>query len=219
MPGRPFAAETKHNNYFSHSRAPFELNTETNQTITTQNITQWIANNNVDNTISEMATVIMTFKPGIDDDAEIFKSTTAQITSNVARGYSVLNQLIAVGEFSDNNLNHEKIINFTTQMNKNGFIKTLQEAINTLKFKGRSLDELQKLTAQYKNGRNLIDILQYGQRALMKPNFKPNGYNQYRQSPSYEQYRAVCNYHMFELLYQGKAIIIPMATVVSLHQF
>ena len=189
------------------------MNTETNQTITTQNITQWIANNNVDNTISEMATVIMTFKPGIDDDAEIFKSTTAQITSNVARGYSVLNQLIAVGEFSDNNLNHEKIINFTTQMNKNGFIKTLQEAINTLKFKGRSLDELQKLTAQYKYGRNLIDILQHGQRALMKPNFKPNGYNKYRQLPSNEQYRAVCNYHMFELLYQGKAIIIPMASI------
>ena len=155
----------------------------------------------------------MSFKPGIDNDAEIFKSTSAQITNNVARGYAVLNQLIAVGEFSDNNLNHEKINYFVEQINNNGFMETLQQTIDTLKFKGRSLVELQKLTAQYKYGRNLIDILQHGQRALMKPNFKPNGYNNYRQSPSYEQYRAVCNYHMFELLYQGKAIIIPMANI------
>ena len=155
----------------------------------------------------------MSFKPDIDNDAEIFKSTSAQITNNVARGYAVLNQLIAVGEFSDNNLNHEKNNYFVEQINNNGFMETLQQTIDTLKFKGRSLVELQKLTTQYKYGRNLIDILQHGQRALMKPNFKPNGYNNYRQSPSYEQYRAVCNYHMFELLYQGKAIIIPMANI------
>ena len=80
----------------------------------------------------------MSFKPDIDNDAEIFKSTSAQITNNVARGYSVLNQLIAVGEFSDKNLNHEKINYFIEQINNKGFMEILQQSINILKFKIKS---------------------------------------------------------------------------------
>lgn len=200
-------------NNFSITRAPHELDTEENKQFIINNINTWITTQQVDSTISDMATVIMTFKPGIINDAANFKSTPLQIKNNVSRGFAVLNQLIAVGEFSDNNLNYEKLKQISEQVENNGFIKTLQYYTNLLKFQGHSLDQLIQLTANYKYGKNLLDILQNGQRALMKPEFKPNGYKRYRQSSSYEQYRAVCNYHMFELLNQGKAIIIPKSII------
>ena len=197
----------------SSTRAPQELNIDENQMNTINNIQQWIIDQNVDNKISEMATVIMTYKPGIINDAEIFTSSNDQIKSNVMRGYAILNQLIAVGEFSDDNLDTEKVQNYIDQIKNKGFNQTLQDATESLKFQGSSADELKHLTSQYKHGDKLMDILHHGQRSLMKSNFRPNGYVGYRQSSSYHNYRAVCNHHMFELLNQGKAVIIPMSII------
>ena len=63
------------------------------------NIKNWIIDSNVNQIISQMATVIMTHKPGINDNGEIFEASNEQIKINVTHAYSVLNQLIAVGIF------------------------------------------------------------------------------------------------------------------------
>ena len=76
----------------------------------------------------------MTSKPGIMNVAENFKSTQLQTKNNVSRGFATLNQLIAVGDFSDNNLNFEKLKQTSEQVESNGFIQTLQHHTNLLKF-------------------------------------------------------------------------------------
>ena len=151
----------------------------------------------------------MNYKPGINDIGEIFKSSSEQITINVTRAYNILNQLIAVGNFIDSNLNMSKVVQCSNQILSNGFVNTLQQSINKLKFRGLNNNQLTKITQHYKHGERLMDIMNHGQRAIMIPAFTPNGCNGYRQSKSYHDYRAVCNYHMFELLEQGKAIIVP----------
>ena len=55
-----------------------------NTSKTADNINNWITENNV-NQISQMATVIMTHKPGLNSISEIFKSTNEQTIINVTR--------------------------------------------------------------------------------------------------------------------------------------
>ena len=53
-------------------------------------------------------------------------------------------------------------------------------------------NELHKLSAKFIHGSNLMDIMSHGQRAIMVPEFNPNGGNGYKQAKSYYDYRAVC---------------------------
>ena len=183
--------------------------TKANISQTVDNINNWITENNVNNQISQMATVIRTHKPGLDNISEIFKSTNEQTIINVTRAYKILNQLIAVGNFSDDELDMSKVLQYSTSISSNGFTTILQQSINKLKYQGINKNKLHKLSETFTQGSNLMDIMSYGQRAIMIPEFKPNGGNGYKQSKSYFDHRAVCNFHMFKLLEQGRAIIVP----------
>ena len=93
LPGRPSHVTSDTNNNYSFTRAPHELDSEENKQLIINNINTWINTQQVDSTISEMANVIMTSKPGIMNVAENFKSTQLQTKNNVSRGFVTLNQI------------------------------------------------------------------------------------------------------------------------------
>ena len=76
------------------------------------------------------------------------------------------------------------------------------------RFKGLGEAELAASAVGFKHSDLLMDLKRNGQRAFVKPSFRPNGGRNFRQSKSYNDNSALCNKHIFKLLTAGKAVIV-----------
>ena len=95
----------------------------------------------------------------------------------------------------------------------NGLASTLQDRIDSIRYRGLSRDQLIVSMGQYPLATNMLDLLDHGQRAPMKPEFIPNGGIRVRQSKSYREHSSLCNKHLFKLQSEGDAIIIEKSSL------
>ena len=169
----------------------------------------WITDNDADDTVREMGGLFFPFDRG--KDGALFRTSTAEVKEYENRAQLVIEESLTRREFKDSDLDMSLVEADIQLIREMGLSKALHVKTEKLRFMGGQKDEIlaEVNESGYPLKSNLIDLLQNGQRSFMKPDFVPNGGVHYRQSISYRDHRQLSNWHMFQLLEQGRALIIP----------
>jgi hypothetical protein len=128
----------------------------------------------------------------------------------------IMEEPLVSGDFSDNDLDMSMVLRDSKAVKSFGLAETLNERIKSIRYRGLDRKDFVDSLESYPLAPNLLDLMDHGQRAFMKPNFKPNGGLRFKQSKSYKQYTALCNRHLFKLQAEGDAIIIEAEAITPL---
>lgn len=171
-----------------------------------EGVMEWIIRNEASDSIGQLETLLNR------DENKQYKAMEAISEADIQKfnekAIMLMNELVAVGEFSDSDLDMTLVEADINEFGKVG----LRELVNnrTSSLKRSNIQDIKNEGKDYSNIDVLIDLLENGVKPFMKDSFIPNGCNNfYRQSKSYNQWRALCNRHMFKLRSEGRAIILP----------
>ena len=171
-------------------------------------VLKWIIDNDADDLIQQMGHIIfdpggLTFSGGMD------ATTASEVQGYNDRAQALLEEQVVTGILSDENLNMAWVADDTRDVRSRGLHRTVSERISKLRWKGADPNQMTMAAAEYEHKKPLLDLLSHGVRSFTRPDFVPNGGVGYRQSKSYRDNRACCNWHTFNLREEGKALIIP----------
>jgi len=97
-----------------------------------------------------------------------------------------MNELVAVGDFSDSDLDMTQVETDIEEFGKVGLNELVKQ--RTAALKKSNINDIRSEGKDYPNIEVLIDLLENGVKPFMKESFIPNGSNRfYRQSKSYHQ--------------------------------
>lgn len=154
------------------------------------------------------------FDPGGNRiDSKAYEPTTKdQVIEFTELGEKMLKELVAIGNFSDGDLEMDLVNQDIRDVEEIGLEACLKKRTQALRI--ADLELVTEMGRGYEHLDILLDLLKHGMRSFVLDTFKPNGMSlKYRQSKSYTSWRALCNKHVFKLRQQGRAIIIPWEAV------
>jgi hypothetical protein len=169
-----------------------------------QSIADWVQNTAVEATIADIGQLLFHRSHAIS----IRPIDIHQNTAWRERAKAILNETVSVGEFSDDDLDMQLLLNDQSGVAAMGLLPYIALRRDAHRFKGLGEAELAASAVGFKHSDLLMDLKRHGQRAFVKPSFRPNGGRNFRQSKSYNENSALCNKHMFKLLTAGKAVIV-----------
>lgn len=110
----------------------------------------------------------------------------------------------------------------TAAMQRVGLQQLISDRISLKKFRGLKQPDLENLTAALPNGAAVMDLMADGQRAFMRPDFRPNGCLHFRQSKSYSIGRAACHRTLQKMMTAGEILavrldLVPAQDLATLH--
>jgi hypothetical protein len=177
-------------------------------------VMKWIVDNEVDQQIADMG---MLADGGRRQPSEICwgdkKVSALEIEEWDAIARGIIEEPLVSGVYSDDDLDMSLVTRDSEAVRANGLSHTLARRIDGIKYRGLNREQLVDSLSGYPLSDNLLDLIDHGQRAFMKPTFKPNGGERFKQSKSYYEYSALCNRHLFKLQAEGDAIIVESSAI------
>ena len=100
------------------------------------------------------------------------------------------------------------------KLETSSFDEILEAALEPLRYKGESKEQLSKSLKSVSNRFKVVDLLGTGQRRLMQRDFEPNGGREFQFSSSYNKMRPICNNAVAELDELGRVLIFTEEALV-----
>ena len=183
-----------------------ELITQDEFPLSIEGVMEWIIRNEASDSIGQLETLL---NNGANKQYKAMDAINEEdIQKFNEKAQVLMNELVAVGDFSDSDLDMTQVETDIEEFGKVGLNELVKQ--RTALLKKANISDIRSEGKDYPNIEVLIDLLENGVKPFMKESFIPNGSNRfYRQSKSYHQWRALCNRHIFKLRREGRAIILP----------
>jgi hypothetical protein len=151
------------------------LHSERSESLSRDFISQWLTEEEATHQIADMGVLADGGRRSATEIQWEEEFSAEELESFELRAKKVLEEPLTSGVFSDDDLDMSLVYRDTSAIKFHGLTKTVQERIDGLKYRGLSRDQLIQSLDQFPLASNLLDLMDHGQRAFMKPEFLPNG--------------------------------------------